>query len=117
MHFEMINVMTALRVWGPAWRDQRIKVHCDNAAVVEVLNRGASRDTFLCACARTIWLIKAKYNLQLLVVHIRGADNVYADMLSRWSHVKNLNTSVVKHIKSCTWYEVDISDLQPNFSI
>ena len=77
VHFKMMNVMTALRVWGSGWQN-KIRIHCGNTAVVEVLNRGMSRDPFLCTFARTIWLLKAKYNLQLSVVHIRGIDNVYA---------------------------------------
>ena len=29
-----MNVMVALRVWGPEWQDKRIRIHCDNVTVV-----------------------------------------------------------------------------------
>ena len=43
VHFEMLNVIVAFRLWAHAWRDNRVEVHCDNAAVV------SSRDPFLTA--------------------------------------------------------------------
>ena len=117
VHFEMMNVMVAFRLWAQAWTNSRVEVHCDNAAVVSVLNSGSSRDPFLAACARTLWLLKAKFNILVTVSHIRGKDNVYADILSRWPNMKYNGSPVVHYLKSCTWHTVDDHDLQPDFSI
>ena len=53
VHFEMLNVMVALRLWGELWANSSITVHCSNAAVVSVLKSGSSRDPFLAATACT----------------------------------------------------------------
>ena len=117
VHFEMLNVMVAFRLWAHEWDNSRVEVHCDNAAVVSVLNSGSSRDLFLAACARTLWLIKAQFNIIVTVSHIRGKDNIYADILSRWPSMRHGHSPVIQYLKSCTWHNVSIDDLQPNFSI
>ena len=108
VHFEMLNVMVAFRLWAQAWV---------NAAVVSIINSGSNRDPFLAACTRTLWLIKAQYNIMVSVSHIRGKDNVYADILSRWPSMKHTKSPVIHYLKSCTWHTVNTNDLQPDFSI
>ena len=41
---ELVPIAIAAAVWGPEWSGQNIKVKCDNAAVVAVLNSGSSKD-------------------------------------------------------------------------
>ena len=117
VHFEMLNVMVAFLLWAHDWVNNRVEVHCDNAAVVSVINSGSSRDPFLAACTRTLWLIKAQYNIIVSVSHIRGKDNVYADTLSRWPSMKHTQSPVIQYLRSCTWHTVNTNDLQPDFSI
>ena len=117
VHFEMLNVMVAFRLWAHEWDNSRVEVHCNNAAVVSVLNSGSSRDPFLAACARTLWLIKAQFNIIVTVCHIRGKDNVYADILSRWPSMRHGHSPDIQYLKSCTWHNVSIDDLQLIFSI
>ena len=92
VHYEMINVIIAFRTWGHLWKNNWVQVFCDNSAVVHILNTGASRDVFLSACARTLWLMKARHNIKITVEFI--ADNKYADVLSRWDHFQNINNSI-----------------------
>ena len=117
VHYEMLNVMVAFRVWGPQWEDTKVKVFCDNAAVVSILNSGRTKDSFLSACARTLWLIQARYNIKVCVQHIQGSKNIYADILSRWFHFQSIDNENVAHLKKCEWFKVDIDALQPDFSI
>ena len=117
VHLEMLNVLVAFRVWGLRWQDKKIRIHCDNAAVVQVLNRGCSRDPFLGACACTLWLLKAQYNIHVVVDFIRGSNNIYADTLSRWPQFCTYHSSFVNHLKTCTWHTVDLDQLQPDFSV
>ena len=84
VHLEILNVVVTLKIWANHWCNQRIKIYCDNMAVVEVLWAGRARDQILATCARSIWLICAIYNIDLLVAHIPGKENVLADLLSRW---------------------------------
>ena len=39
-HLEILNIIVALKVWATHWANRRIRIHCDNMAVVEVLNSG-----------------------------------------------------------------------------
>ena len=43
---EMINILVALKVWHLQWAGHRVLIHCDNQAVVSVLNTGKSRNDF-----------------------------------------------------------------------
>ena len=46
-HLEMLNIL--VRVWGPAWQGKKLLVHCNNQAVVTILNSGATRDLTMAA--------------------------------------------------------------------
>ena len=81
----MLNILVAVRTWGKAWEGKTLLVHCDNAAVVSVLQSGATRDLTLAAIARNITMEIAKNDINLHTVHIPGKLNVVADCLSRWS--------------------------------
>ena len=83
VHSEIINIIVALKIWGPLWTDQNIEVKCDNMAVVEVIRYGRARDPVLATCARSIWLLTSMFNIDLGVNHIPGLHNVTADLLSR----------------------------------
>ena len=80
---QLLNILVACKVWAAHWSNKRIKIWCDNLAVVEVLNSGRSRDHTLATCARNIWLLSAMYNFEIMVHHIPGKSNVTADLLSR----------------------------------
>ena len=83
-HLEILNIVVALKIWAQQWANKRIKLHCDNMAVVEVLRNGRARDNILGLMARNIWLICAMFNIHIIMLHIPGMNNVLADLLSRW---------------------------------
>ena len=89
VHLEMINILVALRIWGSQWLHKRISIACDNEAVVYVLNSGRTKDLTLAAIARNIQLLLATYNIEIVVRHIPGKDNMVADLLSRWATTKH----------------------------
>ena len=39
LHLELLNIVVALKVWAVHWSNRRIKIHCNNMAVVEVLQK------------------------------------------------------------------------------
>ena len=84
VHFEILNIVVALKIWAKSWRDKTIEIKCDNMAVVDVIRSGRARDQTLVKCARTIWLITSIFNINLVVNHIPGEHNAVADLLSRW---------------------------------
>ena len=80
---EMINVLIAVRVWAPLWVHSTVRFSCDNLAVVQVVTSSKTKDSFLNACLRNIWLVTASYDIDLSIDHIQGTKNVIADALSR----------------------------------
>ena len=84
VHLEMLNILVATRVWKNKWGGKRISIHCDNSAVVSVLNTGKTRDQIFAALARNIALEAAAADIHLNTIHILGRHNVIADSLSRY---------------------------------
>ena len=72
VHLKMVNIMVALKIFGPFWATKKVLVKCDNQAVVAVLTHSKTRDPFLAACARNVWLLAALYDLELRYIHIKG---------------------------------------------
>ena len=106
VHLEMLNALLAVKMWAQDWADTSVCMYCDNRAVVGVISSGRSKDEYLGACARNIWLLLAKYNIKLQVKHIEGIHNVNADILSRWFHFANKDNVNVNALKQCVWRDV-----------
>ena len=78
---ELLPVVLACLVWGRLWRSQHVLVHCDNQAVVSVVNSGYSKDSSLMQLLRCLFFIKASFKISLNAIHIKGEDNVKVDAL------------------------------------
>ena len=115
VHFEAANVMVVIKLWAESFKNQQCIIWCDNFAVVNAFTNNKMKDSFLSACVRTVWLLCATYNIQLVVKHIRGINNTFADILSRWDYYRNLNTSSVNFLKSCQWFCPNENFMLPNF--
>ena len=102
VHLVMLNVLVACRVFKTVWRKKCIQVKCNNLAVVQVLSSGATRDPYLAAMARNIWLVTTLHECKLTVTHIPGKQNIVADVLSRWRgtdrDVQLLKENVIHHV-------------------
>ena len=83
VHLEMLNIVLALRTWGHFWRHVRIRIFCDNMAVVQVVGSSKTKDPLLAACIRNIWLISASFDIQIDVKHVPGKKIAIADLLSK----------------------------------
>jgi hypothetical protein len=64
-------------------RGRHIECHCDNMAVVAVVNSGRSRDKTLMHLLRCLFFVAAQKNVQVHACHLPGTLNVAADALSR----------------------------------
>ena len=71
---EMVNILVAVKLFAKEWQKKKICVKCDNMAVVQVLSSGRTKDPFLGACARNIWLIAATNDIDLGYVHFQGGS-------------------------------------------
>ena len=59
VHLEMLNIVVALKIWATQWSCKKLRIKCDNMAVVDVLTSGKTKDSVLALCAHNIWLIAA----------------------------------------------------------
>ena len=57
LHFEMLNIVIALRIWGHLWQHGSISIRCDNVGMFQVVKANKTRDPFLALCFRNIWLL------------------------------------------------------------
>ena len=80
---EFLNAVICVKLWHHGWAHSRVRIHCDNAAAVSVLNTGRGRDPFLLKCAREIWLLAALNDFEVEMVHTPGTLMSSADALSR----------------------------------
>ena len=117
VHLEMINILVAVRTWAEDWRGRTLLVHCDNAAVVSVLQSGATKDLTLAAIARNITMEVAKYDINLHTVHIAGKMNTVADCLSRWSLGPQYRDRLYTILPSPHWVLTPSNTLHLNWSI
>ena len=98
-HLEMLNLLVALRTWGKFWKNSTVEIFCDNMAVVQVVESSKSRDDFLSACIRNIWLLTATWDIDLHIFHIKGKNNTIADALSRIHSHKGIDNSLYELLK------------------
>ena len=116
-HFEMVNILVAIRLWGEQWSHQHVRLYVDNASVVQVCNSGYTRDSFLAQCIRNIWLHTSVWDICLEVHHIPGYRNKTADLLSRWQNNHSCNHSLNELISNPVWCNVQPSLFQLNEQI
>ena len=112
---EMVNILLAVKLFAREWQYKKIYVKCDNLAVVQVLSSGRTKDPFLGACARNIWLIAATNDIDLGYVHIPGKKNCVADLLSRWQYTYANHIQLQKYIENPVWCRVSqqLLDMDP----
>ena len=80
---ELLPIIVACAVWGKPWRGKTIKVRCDNAAVVTIVNKGRSKEPRAMHLMRCLFFFLARFNVFIVAEHIARRVNVAADSLSR----------------------------------
>ena len=80
---EFIPIILAAAIWGHEWSRKTIVTQCDNLAVVEVLNRGYSREPDIMHLMRCLFFFSAHFHFRVIAKHIPGKRNILADVLSR----------------------------------
>ena len=104
VHLEAANVLVALRCWAKSLRNSHCLIWCDNWAVINAFTSHKINDPFLSDYARSVWLICAIFNINMKIKHIAGTSNLYADILSRWSHYRYLQNNHVTFLNNCEWF-------------
>ena len=112
----MLNIVVVLKIWANQWSNKKLRIKCDNMAVVEVLTSGRTRDPVLALCARNVWLISAMYNISIHIEHIPGKNNVIADLLSRFQFDNVSWQALYQHVPNVVWIHthIDLTKLNTN---
>lgn len=87
---ELLAVMICVKIWGHLLEGKKIVILCDNQTTVSVLNSGKARRQTMGSILRKICFFEAKYQFMVKASYIEGAQNRYADLLSRW-HLNIIN--------------------------
>ena len=80
---ELYALFIAAAVWAPKLKNNQVKVHCDNEAVVHMVNNSASSCAQCMVLIRHLVLLELEHNFRMYTQHIRSEDNDVADCLSR----------------------------------
>ena len=64
--------------------NSKILFHCDNIAVVSIVNNQTSKDKLIMKLVRPLVLLLLQFNINFKAVHIAGVKNVLADAISRY---------------------------------
>ena len=80
---ELYPIVVAAIIWGHTWSRKRILPHCDNMAVVYIINKGRSPCKTIMKLMRRLVIVSAISNFQFVAVHVPGTINLIADSLSR----------------------------------
>ena len=82
-YLEIIHIALAIYLWKERFTNKKIIFHCDNMAVVTILNSKSSKKDRVMFLLRKIVLWTLLFNFQFKALHIFSKDNFIADALSR----------------------------------
>ena len=80
----MLAIIICLKIWGRQLRGKRIKIHCDNLAICQVLSSGKAKCEQLQDGLREIAFLAATMEFEFKTERIESKSNLLADYLSRW---------------------------------
>ena len=71
----------------------------------------------MCAIARNIFMYIALNDINLIVLHVLGANNTVADLLSRWTGSEQDVSTLHQHVDNPFWFDIDSKYLHLDLSI
>ena len=80
---ELLPIAVALCLWSEDMTNKKIIFHCDNEAVVHIVNKQSSRSPPSMSLMRMIVLSCLSNNVLFKAIHVPGRHNKIADALSR----------------------------------
>ena len=80
---ELFPIVLAIFLWGICFKNCKVLFHCDNMAVVKIINKQSTRDQASMHLVRTLVEVCLKENIVFKAQHIPGLNNDIADSLSR----------------------------------
>ena len=80
---ELLPIVIAAAIWGKHGGGCTVLCHCDNAAVVALINAGYCKHKTAMHPLRCLFFIAAHFDFDIFACNIPGSLNVAADALSR----------------------------------
>ena len=80
---ELLAIVVAVFSWGDEWCDKQVILYTDNEAIVQIWTTGSCKCKDIMSLIRLLFFFLAKRNINLMIFHIAGKSNIYADSLSR----------------------------------
>lgn len=80
---ELVPIVIAAVLWGPRWASGHVCFHCDNEAVVSVIENRQAHHPLLRQLLRCLFFYAVIYKFHFSARHIPGAQNSIADAISR----------------------------------
>jgi len=80
---ELFPILVTSMLWGNLWKGCTVCCHCDNIAVVEVVNRQSAKNPLMSHLMRCLFFASAQFDFDMVARHIPGSENDAADALSR----------------------------------
>ena len=74
---ELLPIVLACVVWGPAWHVQRVIVNYDNTGVVAIANSGYSKAPRIMHLLWCLFFVRPRYQFSLHAVYIEGINNTW----------------------------------------
>ncbi|XP_072254199.1 uncharacterized protein [Pyxicephalus adspersus] len=89
---ELFPLVVALTLWGSQLQNRKVRFHCDNMGVVEVINNNSASSPQVICLLQHLVLVCLRLNVFVRAVHVPGCENVIADSLSRfqWDRFREL---------------------------
>ena len=79
---ELVPIVMACAVWGQLWKGKVVHFHCDNQAVVQVVNSGYSKLPQVQHLLRCLFFFTSYFDTLIHAAHISGVENTMADAVS-----------------------------------
>ncbi len=76
---ELVPNNFSCTVWAPLLTRACLEFQCDNLTLVEVINKGFSKDLKVMHLFRCLWFFRNLYDISIHVSHIPGVQNNTVD--------------------------------------
>jgi len=80
---ELVPIALSCALWGALLPNKILEFKCDNRGLVDVINKGSSKERVVMHLLRCLWLFSAFHEITIRASHVPGVLNTAADMLSR----------------------------------
>ena len=81
---ELFAVWAAVYTWGKHWANKEVVVFTDNESIIEIWKNGTCPNKRMMVIVRALFFHAASLNLNIIMSHLPGKQNINADLLSRF---------------------------------